>query len=133
MLDNINQLYEAGRSVDRLNRRIDELTRPVLKDMSKIPDIYRSLSDDMRNEDCKLRVHYRKVFLMVVILLYSPTALIGRNMRSGLCSRIASVLRCGPTSVSHYAYSILFSYMKVKRFQRDVDHLYGKVISEMSL
>ena len=77
---------------------------------------------------------YVTVFFYIVILyLYSPSALGGSKMRRGLREKIAKVLGCTCSNVSHDYKNISFYYVTYRSFRNDVNEILDKLLIDLGL
>lgn len=112
-----------------------ELGEPILYDLSLLPRIYDAyvavFTRRGRAEDALL-VRNRKKFLMVVLYLYSPTALVGDRMRIGLRKKISELFGLTTsTPISDNCAGILVQYHAYADFRRDVDLIFQEILETM--
>lgn len=102
---------------ERLLRRKQRLLSPRLEDYALIPGLYERYT--------KLNIQRemsRRVFVLVIMLLYSPKSLIGRKLNLGLRDELAKLFRCERSLISHLMRNIVFWYKNDKSFRSLADY-----------
>lgn len=123
----IDRLQDIKHKQSMLSTEENDLSTPRMEDMSKIDKIYRIFCE-FESEEGVLPLRQKK-FLFVVLYFYSPAALAGNKMRRGLREKVASVVGCTSSNVSHDYKNIPFYYLNYKNFRYDCNELI-KYISE---
>ncbi|MDX9847453.1 MAG: hypothetical protein RBT74_10775 [Tenuifilaceae bacterium] len=130
----------SERSVLRLLKKnypaiYDELSqKPVLDDLERVGDLVRlflqvksiPLEDLVKNRD-----QSRMQFITVVVKAYDPVFFIDQDktLVRGLREKLASVLYCHETQISH-TLSTVRTYLRVyKHFREEVGYIYGKTVN----
>ena len=129
MIAEIEELKCIRKEKSALEEKERRLARPVLFDQSKIPYIY----DIFRTRHNSNTVMERKVFLFVVIYLYTPSTLAGGKMKCGIRNIISQLIGCKQTLVSHSCENLLFYYKLYPSFKNDVDTLYNEVMKKLCM
>lgn len=94
------------------------LSVPQMEDLSMVGNVYDNFMSFHENRKSKM-VH--KQFIFVILYLYSPSALGGAKMRRGLREKIADVLGCTRSNVSHDYKNVSFYYVTYRTFRNDVN------------
>lgn len=106
------------------------LSIPIMQDLSLVGNIYdRFMSYYVGRKS----IMVQKQFIFVILYLYSPSALGGSKMRRGLREKIARVLGCTCSNVSHDYKNISFYYVTYKSFRNDVNEVLGKLLVDLGL
>lgn len=106
------------------------LSVPIMQDLSLVGNIYdRFMSYYVGRKS----IMVQKQFIFVILYLYSPSALGGSKMRRGLREKIARVLGCTCSNVSHDYKNISFYYVTYKSFRNDVNEVLGKLLVDLGL
>lgn len=106
------------------------LSVPILQDLSQVGNIYdRFMSYYVGRKS----IMVQRQFIFVILYLYSPSALGGSKMRRGLREKIARVLGCTCSNVSHDYKNISFYYVTYKNFRNDVNEVLGKLLKDLGL
>lgn len=106
------------------------LSVPIMQDLSLVGNIYdRFMSYYVGRKS----IMVQKQFIFVILYLYSPSALGGSKMRRGLREKIARVLGCTCSNVSHDYKNISFYYVTYKSFRNDVNEVLGKLMVDLGL
>ena len=124
MYDLIVSLEELKRESLAIQEREARLTRPLIYDLERMGEVYSSFREisDARN-----------VFIIIAVRLFSPRALAGNNLRAGLRNKLAEVLGCEPTVISHAFENLVFHYKKYKTFRQEVDLAYRQLCEKLQL
>lgn len=127
LLETIGRLTKIKE--ERLNLVLEEkeLSKPILHDINLVGNIYDLF---MSSFDGKSTMWRRKMFIFVVLYLYSPSALAGTKMRRGLRYKIASVLGCTCSNVSHDYKNVRFFYTTYKAFRMHVNNSLSLILSK---
>lgn len=81
-----------------LSKEEISLSIPLMQDLSQVGNIYDKFMSYHAGRNSTM---VRKQFIFVILYLYSPSALGGSKMRRGLREKIAKVLGCTCSNVSH--------------------------------
>lgn len=103
-------------------------TSPQLKDLSLIPKIYRLFEEVKGNE---ITVNDRKVFIFVVVYLYSPHKFFGGKMPQGMRKEISKAARIDCTCISRTCTELLVLYTTYSDFRQGVDELLNEVLGRL--
>lgn len=119
LLDRIMKLSEIKERKAVLSREEQSLSEPPMSDLTMIGNIF-----DMFMDYCdgvKKQLLFRKMFIFIILYFYSPSALAGSKMRRGLRERIAAVLGCTSSNISHDYKNVSFYYMTYRSFRQHVN------------
>lgn len=123
LFGNVPELKHTFQEEDDLRKRVESLGKPILNDMKQIPlllDKYKMMIAKDR-----LSVYERKVFLFVVVSLYDPKALAGKNMKRGLRETLGGSLGFeNKSTISDNMNNISDYYTRTPKFQKDVKKAY---------
>lgn len=104
------------------------LSEPMITDLSMVGNIY----DLFKNFHLGKRSQMvRKQFIFVVLFLFSPSALGGSKMRRGLREKIAEVLNCTCSNISHDYKNVSFYYVTYKNFRKDVNDVISEIVEKI--
>lgn len=117
-----------------LSREEVELSTPLLHDVCQVGNVY-DLYTNIIGKRLKKRgtSSERKQFVFIILFLYSPSSLAGFKMRRGLREKIAEVLDCTCSNVSHDYKDIGFLYRTYKKFRNDVDNVLAEIRSHLGV
>lgn len=132
----------SERSVLRLLKKnypaiYDELSqKPVLTDQEQIDSLVGlflgaksiTLEDLIKNRD-----QTRMLFITIVVKAFDPVFFIDqdKSLQRGLREKLASVLCCHETQISH-TLSTVRTYLRVyKNFREEVGYIYGKTVNPL--
>lgn len=73
----------------------------------------------------------RRVYIFILLFLYSPRTLSGGKMSKGLRVKIASALGVESSNLSHYHADIWFRYQIYDDFRNDVNKVFEKVFEKL--
>lgn len=118
-----------------LSRIFEELGEPILTDLSLLPAIHEAYKRVFARRGCPqdaMLVHNRKKFLMVVLYLYSPKALVGDRMRMGLRKLISELFGLTTsTPISDNCAGLIVEYKAYADFRRDVELILDEVFASL--
>lgn len=128
----MNTIYESILELERLRRekaQIHERERlyasPLCSDLNRMDALF------VRFNGVKtLKTDRRDVFLLIAARIFSPKALAGHNLRGGVRNKLAKVLKCKPTAISHAFENLVFQYKKYRDFREDVDTAFAILCKE---
>lgn len=101
-----------------LSREEQLLSKPIVDDLSCVGNVYDMFMDYFSEKKPTL---IRKMFIFVVLYFFSPSALAGSKMRRGLREKIAAVLGCTSSNISHDYKNVSFFYITYKHFRNNVN------------
>lgn len=115
----------------RLRAKELELRAPKLTDFKYIPMIYeRFLEWTVTSGVAKTRKEneLKKEFLIIIFLLYSPAALAGKRMVSGLRAKLTQLFHFkSGSAVSNIRFTALSLYNHYKDFSKEVHLSYNEI------
>ncbi len=136
---NIGKVIALKRLRDKMleiSDKIMELGEPMLDDLDLLPDMYEAYKRVFARRgrpDDALQVRNRKKFLMVVLYLYSPKALIGDKMlRIGLRKKLSELFGLTTsTPISDNCAGLIIQYKAYADFRRDVNLIFKEVCATL--
>lgn len=135
MFSEIAEIKSIREQMARLSEREAELTAPALTDLDRIRTLYEWFKELQSERNCAPReggVHQRKMFIFIVIFLYSPSTLAGGRMLKGLREELAIVLDMhNRETISNNCSSVVFMYNQYKYFRRDIEGLYIEIMKRV--
>ena len=114
----------------RLSKEEDLLSEPLMDDLWMVGNIYDLFLSYHRSRKSKM---VQKQFIFIILYLYSPSALGGSKMRRGLRERIAAVLGCTCSNVSHDYRNISFYYVTYRSFRNEVNTILHSMLGILGL
>lgn len=131
----ISELKSIREQKSRLSERENELSVPMLTDLSVITEIYDLFCEIQGNRDCSGRnesAHIRKKFIFIILFLYAPSVLAGGRMPIGLRNAIADAVKISDiTFISHNVETVVFMYQNYKDFRQDISYLYTEILNRL--
>ena len=103
---------------------------PLVDDLTQVGNIYDLF---MTYQNGKKFRQVRKQFIFVILFLCSPCSLGGAKMRRGLREKIARVLGCTSSNVSHDYKNVSFYYYTYTGFRNEVNMVLERLISDLKL
>ena len=113
-----------------LSKEEISLSVPLMQDLSQVGNIFDKF---MSYHTGRNSIMVRKQFIFVILYLYSPSALGDYKMRRGLREKIAEVLDCTCSNVSHDYKNIGFYYVQYQSFRNDVNEFLDKLLMDLGL
>lgn len=133
----IMELKAIREQKSRLSEREQELSSPVLTDLSLIPEIYGWFKEILAGMDCPPNpesVTQRKKFLFIVLFLFSPSTLAGGKMAPGLRDWISDALGvCSKSTISDNCSDVVFLYQNYSGFRKDIEYLYRQILEKLKV
>ena len=121
----------------RLSEREQELSSPVLTDLSLIPQIYGWFKDILAGMDFPPNpesVTQRKKFLFIVLFLFAPSVLAGGRLPNGIRAEISGVFPdVSPCVISNNIADVSFIYQQYKDFRQDIEYLYNQIVERLKV
>ena len=131
----IMELKAIREQKSRLSEREQELSSPILTDLSLIPDIYSWFNDIVAETDSPSNpdgVMQRKKFLFIVLFLYAPSSLAGERLPNGIRAEIAKVFPdVSPCVISNNIADVSFIYQQYKNFRQDIESIYRRIMEKV--
>ena len=112
----IVELKSIREQKSRLSEREQELSSPILTDISLITEIYEWFKEILSGMACPPNpdsVTQRKKFLFIVLFLFSPSVLAGGRLPNGIRAEISGVFPdVSPCVISNNIYDVSFIYQQ---------------------
>lgn len=117
-----------------LSREEAELSVPLMEDVCQVGNVYdlftAIIGKRLRKRSAAME---RKKFIFIILYLYCPSSLAGFKIRRGLREKIAEVLDCTCSNVSHDYKDIGFYYRTYRKFRTDVDTAITEIRSHLGV
>lgn len=131
----IVELKSIREQKSRLSEREQELSLPVLTDLSLIPEIYGWFKEILSGMDCPPNpesVTQRKKFLFIVLFLFAPSVLAGGRLPNGIRAEISGVFPdVSPCVISNNITDVSFIYQQYKDFRQEIEYLYKQILERL--
>lgn len=131
----IVELKSIREQKSRLSEREQELSLPILTDLSLIPEIYDWFKEVLSGMDYPSNpesVTQRKKFLFIVLFLFAPSVLAGGRLPNGIRAEISGVFPdVSPCVISNNIADVSFIYQQYKDFRQDIEYLYNQIIERL--
>lgn len=129
-LKKLEELREVRNRQEELKKIENELVRPVITNLSLIGDLYeqfQQLTADMTRWN---KYSKRRMFLFIVVWLYSPASFVSERLASGVREEITKVLNLkSRTIVSNEMHNLLFVYQTYKQFRKDTNYVFQQLVT----
>lgn len=127
---NINSIISANNEINKLRSNCI----PYLSDTTIIPKIY-NWSKECYSQESKKRIYKTKFshyFIFVIILLYSPTAFMGKKLKPGLRTIMANLLgHRADSAISNIIPKTILFYNTYKDYKDDVNYIFDYVYIQL--
>ncbi len=137
MFSRISELKSVREEIQSLSERESQLSMPILSDIALIPVIYEYFKEILAEMDCPPcieSVTQRKKFIFIILFLYSPRALIGGRMSSGIRDAIADVVNLScKTTISNNSADVVFEFHRYKGFRSNIEYLYTEILKRLDI
>ena len=128
MFNKISEIKSIREKIAGLKSVESELSKPRLSDFDFVSTIYEWFLELSSQSPKRDKATLRKEFIFIILILYSPGALLGDKMKSGLRNKIAEVMGVKATSaISNKLDSVSFSYRLYKYFRQDLKRIYAGI------
>lgn len=117
----ISSVNDIKHRQSMLSKEENELSTPTLTNLNQVGNLY-DMFCAFEDDEGELTLR-RKKFMFVMLYLFSPTALAGSKMKRGLREKIASVLGCTCSNISHDYKNASFYYLTYKEFRNDCNNV----------
>lgn len=117
-----------------LSREETELSLPLLTDVCLVGNIY-DLFVSIVGKRIKKRsmAMDRKMFIFVILYFYCPSSIAGFKIKRGLREKIAEVLDCTCSNISHDYKDVGFYYQTYRKFRTDVNTIISRIKEQMGV
>ncbi len=133
----IVELKSIREQKSRLSEREQELSLPILTDLSLIPEIYGWFKEVLSKMDYPPNpesVTQRKKFLFIVLFLFAPSVLAGGRLPNGIRAEISGVFPdVSPCVISNNIADVSFIYQQYKDFRQDIEFIYNQVLERLKI
>lgn len=133
----IVELKSIREQKSRLSEREQELSLPILTDLSLIPEIYgwfKEVLSKMGYPPNPESVTQRKKFLFIVLFLFAPSVLAGGRLPNGIRAEISGVFPdVSPCVISNNIADVSFIYQQYKDFRQDIEYLYNQILERLKI
>lgn len=133
----IVELKSIREQKSRLSERENELSTPMLEDLSLIPELYSWFRELLAGMSCPPNpesVTQRKKFLFIVLFLFAPSVLAGGRLPNGIRAEISGVFPdVSPCVISNNIADVSFIYQQYKDFRQDIEYLYNQILERLKV
>lgn len=133
----IVELKSIREQKSRLSEREQELSLPILTDLSLIPEIYGWFKEVLSKMDYPPNpesVTQRKKFFFIVLFLFAPSVLAGGRLPNGIRAEISGVFPdVSPCVISNNIADVSFIYQQYKDFRQDIEFIYNQVLEKLKI
>ena len=133
-LKKLEELRDVRSRQEELKRIEADLARPVMTDVSEIGGIYERFQRLTDGMDQWNRYSKRRMFIFIVVWLYSPASIVSERLVPGVRSELTKVLQLkSRTIVSNEMHNLLFVYSTYSQFRADTNRVFRQLMEEMGL
>lgn len=133
----IMELKAIREQKSRLSEREQELSLPILTDLSLIQELYQWFKEILSRMDCTPNpdsVTQRKKFLFIILFLFAPSVLAGGRLPNGIRAEISGVFPdVSPCVISNNIADVSFIYQQYKDFRQDIEFIYNQVLEKLKI
>ena len=132
----ISELKYIREQKSRLSEREQELTKPILLDLSIIPTIFKWYCEIVGNcglPERRAGSSFRQKFIFIILFLYSPSALAGGKIARGVRDILAGILGFKAPYRNFLTFTLMsrFNYNNYKDYRADIDYLYTEIVNRL--
>ena len=136
-ISNIKEFRELEKEKLKIIKRENELTTPLLTDFSLVKTISRyfwKIMEERKHSLVNSIAFQRKMFLFILIYLYSPKYFYNNNMAHGFRKVISELFEYNSESaISNMGRDIVSQYLIYKDLRNDIDDIIRELVSMMKL
>lgn len=135
LYDFVLEAKRVGEEKRLAERREHRMTRPVVTDHSLVREFYDCfiLQSGGRPPGYDDRMYQRRVFILMMVRLYSPVTLAGGRFDGALRKEIANIFGCSPSAVSHMYSDISFLLKNMRKFRETAENAFKLLIQEKNI
>lgn len=126
-LKDLEELKALRTGLERIEATV---LKPQLTEVKNIPLIfewYNEIASDIKNFPQKTEIDFKRVFIYVVLMLYSPRFFAGDTMIPGVRESIAKMLKISYPHTSNIAKDIVFHYRIYFLFHEQADTMLSRI------
>lgn len=129
-IEKLNKIRELQKQKLHINTEVSLLSTPLINDIRKINDVYNLFVSILGHVP---RGAERKMFILIILYMFSPASLIGGKTRSGVRNAISALFSGKSSSwVSNSCHTVLFHYRTYKSFRKQVDDIFSEIMENIS-
>ena len=122
------QLISATEEKKAIAEKLSKLSEPKLKDLTLVKALYDIFSRNVS----QMGSDERRIFVFIAVWLFSPSAIAGECLKSGLRTEIAKVLDgCSLCNISNAFANAKFQYFTYRSFRNYTNQLYDLVLKDL--
>lgn len=132
----VSELKSIREQKSRLSEREQELSKPLLSDISLVSVIYEWFKELLEKQDFPPRIdspYQRKKFIFIILFLFSPSTLAGGRVPNKIREELSKVVSCYPSYISHNIENVLFTFKQYKEFRQDIDYFYTEILNRLKI
>ena len=131
--DYIKKMQSIRIAKSELIKKENELSQPILSDISLIGEVYKIFSSIVKNDNDN-RVEKRRKFVFVSVCLFCPKTLMGDRMKKCMRDEIGKVLEMRNKSrISSNLSEILLMYKVSEKFSEKMNNIISAVVEELKV
>lgn len=113
-----------------LSKEEQEISTPLIGDLEKVDEFYDFFVSFYKGRKAFMA---RKQFIFITLYFFSPNALGGSKMRRGLREKLAKILNCTCSNISHEYKFVSFYYNTYNRFRHEVNEAIDKLLRDLDI
>ena len=130
IIDTIKKMKNVRKELAEATRHEQSLFVAPLSDVSLIPHIV-DLFCKYGNVGRGMEVEKRKVLIFIVILLYSPRKIFGKNMSDNVNRMLSKILNVKRSVISDNSSGLLVEFEHYEDFRNDVSEVYDEIVKQL--
>lgn len=133
LFDFIQSVENTHRKHLAIEKEEKELLTPVIRDYSRMDELYAVFTDEIskRTNIKTTSIDGRRIFIFIIIRLCCPAVFAGSKLKRGIRDRMAGVLNCDASTISHDFRNLTFHYKRYKGFRHTVDMVYDAMMETL--
>lgn len=130
MFENLDIIKDLERQRLEITKIETQMCEPLLSDVSHIPLIW----DEVKKQNLKNKIEERQIFIMLVLLFYSPKKLVvGSKIRKRVMAALCKATGCKQSLLSHNSENLIFIYQRYNSFHEKFEKLTKDVVEALVL
>lgn len=135
-LTHVYELQGIRDKEETLLRQASELAKGELSDLNLIPEIYRHFNEIQLGRGRRGQIGnrlYRKQFVFLILYLFSPGTLAGKDIRRGVRKALAETLGFkSSTAITNLCADLLFLYDNHREFRHGINVVHRRLQARIS-
>lgn len=131
----ISELNNIRSEKEKLMLKEKELSQASLTSLELIPVMYEWYKEIQKKRSYPVNegtTKFKKEFIFLILFLFSPTALTGDRIASGVRRVLSDLFELkSPSAISNLCKDVTFQYCNYYDFRRDIHRIYSIILERL--